>query len=150
MKIFAAVFRCPKQLSSYTIVYMLSLLPTTMAERSHQRQQRYSHRLWKFRGFVVDVCHPHTNRGGARVRLVSAVCRHHHKLVEMVGPFVVQATRGKDGPMRWDAEVRAQGVICELGVWPRVTVCCQHCRGEVCVCGGGRGDIITINLQLTE
>lgn len=106
--------------------------------------QRYSQRLGKFRGLVVDVCHPHADRGGARVRLDSAVRHHHHKLVEMVGPFIVQTARREDGPMRWDAEVRAQGVIRELSVGARVTVCGQnwwegqsHHQNQFTVCWTG-------------
>lgn len=57
----------------------------------------YLHRLGEFRGFVVDVCHPHAHRGGARVRLVPAVHCHDNKFVQMVGPLVVEPPGGENG-----------------------------------------------------
>lgn len=59
-----------------------------------------SHRLGELGGLIVDVCHPHTNRSRPRVRLLPAVRRHHNKLVQMVGPLVIQPPRRENGPVR--------------------------------------------------
>lgn len=87
-----------------------------MLKNKSKKGDGHSHGLGEFRSLVVDVGHPHADRRRSRVRLVASVHRHHHKLVQMVGPLEVQPPRGENGPVGGDAEIRAQGVISELGV----------------------------------
>lgn len=80
------------------------------------KKKRYSHWLGELRGLIVDVCHPHTDCSGARMRLVPTVHCHHHKFIQMVGSLIIQPARRENSPMGWNTEVWAQGVICEFSI----------------------------------
>ena len=83
--------------------------------------------LWRL---VVDVGHAYPHRGGAGAGDLPFVHGHDHKLIEVVGPFIVQSARRENGPMRRDGEVWTQRVIGQLGILPRVTVTGRHWERE--------------------
>lgn len=78
--------------------------------------------LGKLRRLVIDVSHADSDGGGASARDVPLVNSHHHKLIQVVGPLIVQRASGEDCPMGGDGEVWTQGVIGQLCVLLRVTV----------------------------
>lgn len=106
-------------------------------KQSHKRSQKKKwremtmviHALGEDWSLVVAIGDSDTDRGGACAGGHPGVYGHHHKLVDVIGPLVVEATGGADHTSRRDDEVTAVNEVRELRVHAGVTVPGQNCGG---------------------
>lgn len=87
-----------------------------------QRDQRDSHCLGEDGGLIVSVGHADPHGGGACPGGAALVHGHHHKLVDVVGPLVVQVLPGADDALRRDVKVQALDEVGDLRVQACVAV----------------------------
>lgn len=80
------------------------------------------HVLGKHRGLVVAVGNTDADRSRAGSGRHPCVHGDDHKLVHMIGPFVVQPFGGVDHALRCDVKVGALDEVGEPSVEPGVTV----------------------------
>lgn len=85
-----------------------------MRETGNNLKHRHLHLLGELRCLIVDVNHSNPYCSCASARDIPFVNGHHHKLIEMVRPLIVQRPCGEDGPVRGNGEVLTQGVIGQL------------------------------------
>lgn len=79
--------------------------------------------LWDL---IVDIGHADAYSGCTCPGHISLVHSHHHKLIQVVGPLIVQLPCRENGAVGRDAEVWAQSVVGQLSVQVRVTVTGRH------------------------
>lgn len=97
--------------------------PELTGERHRLRhRERVLHALGEDGGLVVAIGDSDADRGGARPGGRARIHGDDHKLVDVVRPFVVQATGGADHAPRCDVEVGAVDEVRELRVHAGVAV----------------------------
>lgn len=84
------------------------------------------HALRKDRRFVVAVSNADAYGGRPGARRRSCIHGDDNKLVDVIGPLVVQATGGADHASRRDVKILARNEVGELGVHARVAVTSQN------------------------
>lgn len=86
------------------------------------------HALGEHRSLVVAVGNADADGRRARPRRRPRVHGDHHKLVQVIGPFVVQASGGVDHAPRRHVKVGTQDEVGQQRVQARVAVTGGHCK----------------------
>lgn len=82
--------------------------------------------LRKDRRFVVAISNTDADGGCSSARRRSCIHGNDDKLIDVIGPLVVQATGGADHASSCDVEILAWNEVGELRVHARVTVTSQN------------------------
>lgn len=111
-----------KEVLTVDVHYRTKLQLTKSVEKQTLREELSLHALGEDGRLVVAVGHSDANGGGSGAWGCTRIHGNHHKLIDVIGPFVVQATGGTDHASWCDVKVSAGNKVRELRVYAGVAV----------------------------
>lgn len=82
----------------------------------------YIHSLGEDRSLIIDVGHADADRGSACAGGCALIYSHHHTLIHVIGPFIIQLPTGADHTLSRNGKVRTLDEVGYLRIQPSVTV----------------------------